>query len=411
MTVAFCRLLSGGVGRRWHPTAGGCRWYGQALAVSSELVYLVVTGNGRRKGEVVQKLLDVLRSQLEGSGVNLLRYQPLSLDIERYTEYRDSYEHQMRGVFETPAPKTQTFAVKVDRMPENAPSVFSYFLDGSRRTYRIADVIFDGNRYLPLVAGQVGVAVMQRDSRAHHVRPVREFCKTLSVLACPDAMKSDIPELQRALESSGKSFKLLCYQYKKDKDPVDLGVAKIMQMMHDLEVQTVLEMASQQLLAMDRMLILDGSLRFYNDFDSTQFRNVIGVAKSFRPSKMVSGGRRDLGAITAHLGNGERTPAFRTEDHGKVIGVWYLRLRPDDAVRAPLEGVVQVERYASDSVEIEQGFDQQRVSTISAHLLEERNVTPYGADPRWANHLYPIFLAESYIKASFMTDLVFTAML
>jgi hypothetical protein len=44
---------------------------------------------------------------------------------------------------------------------------------------------------------------------------------------------------------------------------------------------------------------------------------------------------------------------------------------------------------------------------ISAALLNERNPTCYGADLRFANHLYPVYLTESFIKSRFMSEEMF----
>lgn len=76
----------------------------------------------------------------------------------------------------------------------------------------------------------------------------------------------------------------------------------------------------------------------------------------------------------------------------------------------PLQGIVKVECYAIDDRELQDGLDADRVNTISAYLLRERNVTPYGQDSRWASHIYPVYAAESFIKASFLSDTRFKAL-
>jgi len=114
----------------------------------------------------------------------------------------------------------------------------------------------------------------------------------------------------------------------------------------------------------------------------TQFRNVIGLSKTFRPSFAVGTGRgkRDVGAITASLEMGERTLVFKTMGEDRFIGVWYLRIRPRNRMTNPLQGIVKVESYAIDDREMQDGLDSDRVDTISTHVLRERNVTPYGQD-------------------------------
>jgi hypothetical protein len=145
--------------------------------------------------------------------------------------------------------------------------------------------------------------------------------------------------------------------------------------------------------------------------DLLRFRNVIGLSKTFRPSFTVGKGRHQesVGSITFGLGFGERTSVFRTTEDEKIIGMWYLRLRPH-AGSDPLQGIVKMECYAIEPADKEQGLDADRVDTISHYILRERNVTPYGADTRWASHIYPIYMAESYLKASFVSDTQFKAL-
>jgi hypothetical protein len=270
-------------------------------------------------------------------------------------------------------------------------------------------------RYLPLIAGQVGVGVVLRDAGKDHVRPVRELCSFRNVLAFPDNFThEDLRSISQQIRNeSGCDFELLRYTVKEDHDPVDLGIAKIMSDMADHELAAVHRLSDMHLLHSSSLLVKDGPLRYKRGraFDVTQFRNVIGVSKTFRPSFAVGTGRskRDVGTITASLDMGERTPVFKTLEEDRFIGMWYLRIRPRVKMTNPLQGIVKIECYAIDDRETQNGLDADRVNTISAHLLRERNVTPYGQDTRWASHIYPIFAAESFIKASFLSDIRFKA--
>jgi hypothetical protein len=40
-------------------------------------------------------------------------------------------------------------------------------------------------------------------------------------------------------------------------------------------------------------------------------------------------------------------------------------------------------------------------------IINERNPVCYGSDDRWANHLYPIYLTEKYIKSQYLVKLDF----
>lgn len=362
----------------------------------------------------MRHVLDVMQDV----GLRCDRCEPINLDNERLTELRENDSIPPSELFETPAPANGR-PLHVGTLPHGVPPMLYYFLDGSRRTYRIGDIQVADRRYLPLIAGQVGVAVVARRDDLGGVRPLRAFCQSRLALALPDSIPSDdLAALADRLASLGitPAFRVLRYEVKKDKDPVDLGIAAIMTEMHTMEVDAVRQMAEQGVLQQQRLLVVDGPLRFkqigQRQFDVVQFRNVIGLSKSFRPSFQIGGGRgqRDVGYIASALEQGQRTPVHKVEDEGRFLGVWYLRLRRRDRMSHPLQGVVKLERFAAEANEREDGLDADCVDTISAHVLRERNVTPFQADTRWASHIYPIYLAESYLKASFLSDVRFRAM-
>jgi hypothetical protein len=60
--------------------------------------------------------------------------------------------------------------------------------------------------------------------------------------------------------------------------------------------------------------------------------------------------------------------------------------------------------------EIENGIDSQEVDLITTNIINERNPVCYGKDDRWANHLYPVFLTESFCKSHYIdTNINFLA--
>jgi len=364
----------------------------------------------------MQRIIEVINDTIKRPGVECLPCDRVNLDYDRHREYAESEEHQATDLFENPNPKHST--VDTPDIHGSVPSIIRYFLDGSRRTYKIGDLLVKG-RYLPLIAGQVGVAVVERQQSRRRYVPLRDFCSFANAIAFPDQLASpeDMVALGEKIEkTTGNRFKLLRYKVKPDRDPVDLGVAKVMSFMADLELQAVHDMSEKQLLQTNAMLVKDGPLRYKNvrgrGFDFLQFRNVLGVSKTFRSSFPVGSGRRkkDVGAITSGLFMGERTPVFKTLEEGRHIGMWYLRLRQPEKMSNPLQGIIKIECYAVDRIEEQQGLDADRITTISAHLLRERNVTAYGADKRWATHLYPVYVAENFIKSSLLSDVRFEAL-
>ncbi len=350
-------------------------------------------------------------SIVKGMNIECLSSEAFNLDYERFAEYRDAEEHPAQEPFETPP--LADGSKRLTPVPSDVPPVFTYFLDGSRRTYKVADIIIEGRYFYPLVAGQIGVAVVRRDADGQ-IKPIRELCQIRNVLAFPDRIpQDDLCEIGKAIqEQSSVAVDLLRYEIKEERDFTDLAVAKIMSEMHAAEVRVVQRMVADSLLWNELMLVVDGPLRFKKHFEVSQFRNVVGVSKTFRPTFTIGRGRRkeSVGTLVSALGFGERTNVFKMVDNQRVLGIWYMRIRPPRRMNNPLQGIIKIERYAVEPVEQDEGLDGDRVNVISQHLLRKRNVTPFKADPRWAGHLYPVYMAETFLKTSFRSDGHFMAL-
>ena len=77
-------------------------------------------------------------------------------------------------------------------------------------------------------------------------------------------------------------------------------------------------------------------------------------------------------------------------------------------VKNQLDGVIKIEKVANRKEEEHiKGFDSIEIDNVSKCLLMERNVSAFGADARWANHLYPVYLTEKMIKSGFISDSYF----
>lgn len=50
------------------------------------------------------------------------------------------------------------------------------------------------------------------------------------------------------------------------------------------------------------------------------------------------------------------------------------------------------------------------IDMLSAFLLKEANPVCYGNDSRWANHLYPIYVTETYAKSKYMSNGLFLSL-
>ncbi|MEO5370981.1 MAG: hypothetical protein H7833_13000 [Magnetococcus sp. DMHC-1] len=353
------------------------------------------------------KIIDILNK----IGITCNSFEVQDLDNAGSSEW-DEVESPIETPFEDPKLATGRCSVgrEFDPLTE---SLFRYFIDGSRKTYRVAD-LEHGGRYFPLIAAQVGVAVCKRDRHASGgcgLVPVSGKTEVINTLILPSLVgESDISEIRSVVADKARvKFEIITYNMKQDKSPLDLAAAAAMQRMHDMEVSAACELAKSGALSNDVMLVIDGSLMFRNQkFDIIDFRNVIGIAKRFKPDFTVGDKRKvDVGSVVRRLSYGERTMVFKRSFRNSNIGSWFLRIRPPEKVQGSLGGVVKLELFALGEAEKENGFDPDRVNVISRHVLSERNVTPYGVDDRWATHLYPVYLTETYLKNQFMSHVAF----
>ena len=366
----------------------------------------------------MKRVISILRE----NSIECLPNERFTLDVDMFPE-NNGEEHKFpkQVRFENPELRRGKKCIQ-----ETETSMFRYFLDGSQRSHRAIDASF-GNRYLPICAGQVGVAVLERTDSGMLI-PRRDLTCIENILAVPNVLDEenakDLEGKINAAMPENRVFRIVRYDYqsKADKDPGDLGRAMIIHEMQILELKTIKKMIRNHAIQDTRLLVKDGGLQYRDtkikDLDLTkddlvQLRNVIGLAKTFKPNMTLGQGRgrQDLGNLTKGLNWKERTTVISpNKGEPTTHGWWYVRLRPREKAYSPLQGIVKVEVFATGT-EKEDGISEARADTISGYVLRERNVTPYNADTRWASHIYPIYLAETYLQSSFLSHERFKALI
>jgi len=354
--------------------------------------------------------------------LNIMLYQNENLDLDHY--YPEPYQDEGDEIkeigepFETDKSKKKR---KIDFSIGNRKySNFSFFMDGSRRTYKIGDIVLEGRKIYPVVVAQVCAGCTKRDLNKK-VNAYGEIRRKNLLLLSDKINEVDFLEIRERILKTQTAQELhldvVRYSFDPSKDniPVNAAIAKANTIMHDMEINILDNIVKSGTLDTDKMLIVDGPLQFIKqDTGKPEFAdlfyNVVGVSKSFDPmlptSSKAKRGSTQIGAELIKLDYGERTPVFLKENskHRK-FGCWYLRIRPKNRVSNPLEGIIKIEKMAT--VDDENGLDTSIVDNISLSLLNEASPSCYGKDARWASHLYPIYLTETLIKSSFDSDLVF----
>jgi hypothetical protein len=359
-------------------------------------------------------LIEIFKKQ------NIVLYQNESLDLDHH--YQEPYQDEgeeiagMNEPFETDkSPKIR----KVSQF-DTTFSHLRYFMDGSRRTYKIGDIVINGRRIFPIIVAQIRAGCANRNTDKK--LSTHELAGKNLLLICDSISDADYDEIKARIMRSGWAItinlEVVPYRFDPSKDiiPVNAAIAKANSLMHEMEISILTNMVRSDLLTPTSMLAVDGPLQFIRQDRGTSqfadlFYNVIGISKSFDPMLPISGrtrGSPHIGVELTKLEHGQRTPVFlKINSKGRRFGCWYLRIRPKARMSNPLEGIIKIEKMANEEDIQAEGLSSQVVDNLSLSLLNECSPSCHGRDERWANHLYPIYLTEALIKSSFQSDLVF----
>lgn len=384
----------------------------------------------------MEKILDILADETNGKCYTSFRYcaddeiRLPTLDFD-FNEKKISVVVKENGETDTNLTQSKDINSIAKKIINNEP-LFHFFLDGSRRTYKVDDIEINRNVY-PIIAGQIGVACCQR------INPNQFKCAEFEhslVLSLPkaanpnggdsylffNALTSKINKTKRIEKAQIGFSKILSYDSKKQDGGLKyehLGIATIQDEMIENEKKIVAHLSTKSLITPDKYLIKDGSLQYApsrsaNFKELSKFKShykcVIGVSKMFDPELCKDNNNKSNADKIAMLPIYHRTPAYKykSERVGNVFfAVWYVRIRESKHTYSPFSGVVKVEKILITEEEIENGLDSQEIDLISANIINERNPVCYGKDARWANHLYPVYLTESFIKSKYLSDIHF----
>lgn len=318
------------------------------------------------------------------------------------------------------------------KLAARGEQLLTYFLDGSRRVFKVDDIAYtlSGGRKViyPVVAGQIGVGCCKRvDKKMVPIKFKQEFVLSIPDKADADGKPGFFPAIAQKLNECGELKRLkiefssiLPYKTAKDGDQKfeDRGTACIQDRMIEREKDLVAELVREKRLNQDNYLVKDGSLEYrptkedkadpkkYQIFKNN-YNWVIGVSKNFNPDVCHDINGKPNPGFIADLPLYYRTPVacFQNKEWfgDTEFAIWYVRIRDKSRTRTPFGGIIKVEKILVTKEEIEDGIDSDLVNQISAYLINERNPVCYGSDLRWANHLYPVYLTENYVKSKYLS--------
>ncbi len=315
-------------------------------------------------------------------------------------------------------------------------SPFAYFMDGSRMAWKVAEFRY-GGKIWPIVVGQIGVACCHRlegriraDESSRIYRNILSLPQAICGLSVNESINKQKIEdckngINKRLGWGGRNpiDDIVTYA-DKEGDKVNLAISRIQALMIATEKQMIFELAESGKLSDSEYLVKDGSLEYRDDVISKlkwkdlqgSLQYVVGVSKSFNADLFevkVKTQRQSAASFISSLKVNQRTQAFCYEPEGRKsnlkFAVWYVRIRNQKLGQSAFDGVVKVEMQLIGK-EKELGKSSLEINRISEALIRERTPVCYGADTRWANHIYPIFLTEKYLKSGFLPGHIFRAM-
>lgn len=362
-------------------------------------------------------------------------YDPLDVPAIEYDDNQKISMAQDRiGETDRGLKESKSVAEKANFVKNNMKPLFKYFLDGSRKTYKVDDIAF-GDRIYPIIAGQIAVGCCQRNTPD-------DFKSTLlkqqNVLVLPDCADKDgqdelyfnnlrrkINEIDIVKKRRVRIDRLMSYpdiKLKEGEKYEHKGIAKIQDEMVEKEKELVADLVENNSLSIDSYLLKDGSLEYKNikkfrDSElskiKSNYRCVVGVSKSFNPELCRDKNKKNIAKKIAELSVYHRTPAFKYTNErvpGVEFSIWYLRIRGTKQTVSPFDGILKIEKILISPDEQKYGLDSDEIDLICANLINERSPTCYGVDKRWANHLYPIYLTEQFIKSNYLSESYFLSL-
>lgn len=373
-------------------------------------------------------VLEIIASETEGKSHKAYKY---SIENDQYTpiDYDDHAKITWKAIGETAYHDGPISVFDKAEKWKNKRPLFTYFLDGSRRVYKVDDIAYS-NKVYPIMAGQIGISCCQRVNRRMKKHSFeRRLVIALPEIACGDdwgkknffeRLKDKINENDLRLKRHHIEFTdILDYTTTVDTAGMDKkGIAVIQDLMVKKEIEAVNKLVSSGVVDYDNYLMKDGSLEYKVDHFKSEtersnfqmmFHYVVGVSKSFNPENCIDKRGHNNSDIIADLVPGERTPVFLYQTKilpGMSYAIWYLRIRSSKCTTNAFDGILKIEKILPNS-DVDSKLDSDEVDLISANIINERNPTCYGVDHRWANHLYPIFVTESYAKSQYMSNTMF----
>lgn len=377
----------------------------------------------------MSSIMDIIAKETNGKSYRSHKYTYEGSEALSFA-YDDHQEITWAKYGETTPPmEPKGLKVQADALIGREP-LFTYFLDGSRHTYKVDDIAYK-NKVFPVIAGQVGISCCKRVEKVMRKYDFeRRLAITLPKVAsqsdwnktvffsglCEKLNEDSVLKANRIFFTDVIPYTTIVDEFERIENK---GIAVIQNLMIQREVAMVTKLVSEHRVNQNHYLLKDGSLEYRVDhlknsrelrqFQSN-FSHVVGVSKSFNPENCKDRKGKNNSNVIANLPLFHRTPVSMYDSprlEGMKYAVWYLRIRDKKYTVNAFDGILKIEKILVSETEIRDGMDTEEVDYITANLINERNPVCYGADIRWANHLYPVYVTEQFAKSKYLSDTMF----
>ncbi|RMH22550.1 MAG: hypothetical protein D6696_03120 [Acidobacteria bacterium] len=349
----------------------------------------------------IEKALAVLGQEAEViPAVGPARLDLAAPDAEETYDRMTSGEAATKGIWETEPGKGLYRPLRPIHRRQG--SALRHFVAGTARVYYLGTVL-ERERSSPIQFAQIGAAAIRRRDDGT-VRPASAGMRVENLLILNGILSPQLLERFQHALPAGTRLITTSARSGGSAEPRSRGAHAANEAMRALQ-QSILEQLQE-----DPPPVLDGSLG--NEYFNWTSGSLLAVLKSFRQESRFTIGRgirpRDqptLFRLLNDLPPESRTVVFPriTAEHpdGSVV-FWYVRLHAlSPAMRtSPLMGVIKVEMPNAGA----QCVPTELVDRLSARLLAERTVAPYGSGARWHAHLYPLYLAGRLVRNRFHSE-------
>ena len=336
----------------------------------------------------MSSIMDIIAKETNGKSYRSHKYTYEGSEALSFA-YDDHQEITWAKYGETTPPmEPKGLKVQADALIGREP-LFTYFLDGSRHTYKVDDIAYK-NKVFPVIAGQVGISCCKRVEKVMRKYDFeRRLAITLPKVAsqsdwnktvffsglCEKLNEDSVLKANRIFFTDVIPYTTIVDEFERIENK---GIAVIQNLMIQREVAMVTKLVSEHRVNPNHYLLKDGSLEYRVDhlknsrelrqFQSN-FSHVVGVSKSFNPENCKDRKGKNNSNVIANLPLFHRTPVSMYDSprlEGMKYAVWYLRIRDKKYTVNAFDGILKIEKILVSETEIRDGMDTEEVDYITA---------------------------------------------